>query len=103
MSIYQIYSVKHLLETSTTEEIKEEQHNSINDSLSLLKNLDQEMKMLQEEKISLQEIEENLAARLDGEIERRKQEVEQLKAEVMEIRKRCEELTSFVNTQFAPE
>jgi len=87
-----------VLESSTLEGTKEEQHDDAQESLLLLKNLDNELKMLEEEKLSLHDIEEELHVRIKGEIDRKKQVVDQLKAEVSEIRERCEELAKFVNS-----
>jgi peptidoglycan hydrolase CwlO-like protein len=91
-----------MLETSAPEETKQETDEGINAAISMLMNLDSEMKLLQEEKNSLQEIEENLRLQIEGELERKKQEVAQLKAEVAQIRERCEELTNLVNSHFVP-
>jgi predicted transcriptional regulator len=93
--------VRQLLETSTTEEIKEAQNNGLNDILQVLENMEKETRTLQEEKISLLDAEERLLGRINEEIEKKRQKIDQLKVEVEELRKRCEILTNFVNAQIA--
>ena len=69
--------------------------------LKALEYLEQENKQLHEEKASLLDIEARLQARVSEEVEARKQENDGLKIEVEVLRKKCEELTQFLNRQAA--
>jgi hypothetical protein len=69
--------------------------------LKTLENLEQENKQLNEEKANLLDIEAKLQARVSEEVDARKHENDGLKIEVEVLRKRCEELTQFLNRQAA--
>ena len=96
---------------SADEEAKEKQKGSLKNALQQkgkLKNafqvfeeLEKETRTLCEEKASLLDIEEKLALKIVEEVEKRRQKKEQLKAEVEDLRRRCEELTTFLNSCMA--
>ena len=64
-----------------------------------IEELEQEKKRLNEEKMNLLDIEAKLQARVNDEIEVRKQENDELKTEIDDLKKKCEDLTQFLNKQ----
>jgi len=62
-----------------------------------IEKLNEEIIILQEEKVNLKNIEENLRLKIAKAIEERKQEKEKLEKEVEELRKRCQELIEVSN------
>jgi len=85
-----------MLNTSESEEHTEEQDCGL-DTLQFLKELEEEGKSLNEEKISLVDLQEKLWFRISEEIENKRQKNEKLKKEVEELRKKCEELNRILN------
>ena len=85
-------------EASTVRKRKEKQNHTLANSLQVLEELEKEAKMLSDEKINLQNIEKVLNVEINEEIENKRKEREQLKIEVGDLRRRCEELTSFLNS-----
>jgi predicted nucleic acid-binding Zn-ribbon protein len=85
-------------EATTIKKRKEKQNHTLANTLQVLEELEKEAKMLSEEKINLQNIEKELNLKINEEIENRRQKREQLKTEVVDLRKRCEELTNFLNS-----
>jgi predicted nucleic acid-binding Zn-ribbon protein len=86
-------------EATTIKKRKEKQSHTLANTLQVLEELEKEAKMLSEEKINLQNIEKELNLKINEEIENRRQKREQLKIEVVDLRKRCEELTNFLNSR----
>jgi ribosomal 50S subunit-associated protein YjgA (DUF615 family) len=76
----------------------EKQHNGAKSALHVLSELDKEIVKLGEEKTNLIEIEEKLTDEIEKEIKRRKEKRNLLKTEVTSLKKKCEDLTIFVNT-----
>lgn len=64
-----------------------------------IEELDQENKRLHEEKTNLIDIEAKLQAKASEELAVRKQENDELRVEVENLKKRCEELTQYINRQ----
>ena len=64
-----------------------------------IEKLDQENKRLHEEKTNLLDIEAKLQAKASEELAVRKQENDELRVEVENLKKRCEELTQYINRQ----
>ena len=64
-----------------------------------IEELEQEKKRLNDEKTNLLDIEAKLQARVNEEIEVRKQENDDIKSEIESLKKRCEELTQFLNNR----
>jgi hypothetical protein len=87
-----------MLEESSNEENKKNQNCILNNALQILEELDKEMKMLCDEKTYLLDIEDKLILKINEEIETKRQKREQLKTEIGELKRRCEELTNFINT-----
>ncbi len=86
-----------MLNTCKTEKHKEEQDCGL-DTLQFLKQIEEETKSLNEEKINLLDLQEKLWFRISREIENKRQENGKLKMEVEELKKKCEELTRILNT-----
>jgi len=85
-----------MLNTSKSEEHIEEQDCGL-DTLQFLKELEEEAKSLNEEKINLMDLQEKLWFRISGEIENKRQKNGELKKEVEELKKKCEELSRILN------
>ena len=85
-----------MLNTSEREEHTEKQDYGL-DTLQFLKELEEEAKSLNEEKINLLDLQEKLWFRISGEIENKRQENGELKKEVEELTKKCEELSRILN------
>ena len=85
-----------MLNTSESEVHTEEQDHGL-DTLQFLKELEEEAKSLNEEKINLLDLQEKLWFRISEEIENKRQKNEVLKKEVEELRKKCEELNRILN------
>ncbi len=81
-----------------SEKKKEKQHNGTKSALRMLDELDKEIEKLDEEKTNLIEIEKKLTDEIEKEINRRKEQRNLLKTEVNGLKKKCEDLTIFVNT-----
>ena len=64
-----------------------------------IEELEQEKKRLYDEKANLLDIEAKLQARVDEEVDIRKQENQELKTEIEDLKRRCEELTQFLNNR----
>ena len=64
-----------------------------------IEELEQEKKRLHDEKTNLLDIEAKLQARVSEEVDVRKQENEELKTEIENLKRRCEELTQFLNNR----
>jgi len=64
-----------------------------------IEELEQEKKRLHEEKANLLDIEAKLQARVSEEIGNRKLENEEIKSEIENLKRRCEELTQFLNNR----
>jgi seryl-tRNA synthetase len=86
-----------MLNTSKSEEHTEEQDCGV-DTLQFLKELEEEAKSLNEEKINLMDLQEKLWFRISEEIENKRQKNEKLKKEVEELKKKCEEISRILNT-----
>ena len=85
-----------MLNTSESEEHTEEQDHGL-DTLQFLKQLEEEAKLLNDEKINLMDLQEKLWFRISKEIEHKRQNNEELKKEVAELKKKCEDLTRILN------
>jgi predicted RNase H-like nuclease (RuvC/YqgF family) len=68
-----------------------------------IQELEQENKRLHDEKTNLMDIEAKLQSKVNEEVATRKQENEELKIEVEALKKRCEQLTRFLNKQTTKE
>ena len=64
-----------------------------------IEELEQEKKRLYDEKANLLDIEAKLQARVGEEVDIRKQENQELKTEIEDLKRRCEELTQFLNNR----
>jgi NifB/MoaA-like Fe-S oxidoreductase len=64
-----------------------------------IEELEQENKRLHQEKANLLEIEAKLQARVGEEFAVRKRENEELRTEIDNLKKRCEQLTQYLNRQ----
>ena len=64
-----------------------------------IEELELEKKRLYDEKANLLDIEAKLQARVDEEVDIRKQENQELKTEIEDLKRRCEELTQFLNNR----
>lgn len=64
-----------------------------------IEELEQEKKRLNDEKTNLLDIEAKLQARVSEEIDVRKLANDQIKTEIETLKKRCEELTQFLNNR----
>ena len=64
-----------------------------------IEELEQEKKRLHDEKANLLDIEAKLQARVGEEVDIRKQENQELKTEIEDLKRRCEELTQFLNNR----
>jgi len=71
--------------------------------VTTIQELEQENKRLHDEKTNLMDIEAKLQAKVSEEVATRKQENEELRIEVEVIKKRCEQLTEFLNGQATTE
>jgi len=71
--------------------------------VTTIQELEQENKRLHDEKTNLMDIETKLQAKVSEEVATRKQENEELRIEVEAIKKRCEQLTEFLNGQATTE
>lgn len=80
-----------MLNTSESEEHKEGQDYGF-ETLQFLKQLEEEAKSLNEEKLNLLDLQEKLWFRISQEIENKRQKNEELKKEIEELKKNCEEL-----------
>ena len=85
-----------MLNISESEKHTEEQDCGF-DTLQFLKELEEEAKSLNEEKINLLDLQEKLWFRISEEIENKRQKNEELKKEVEELKKKCEELSRILN------
>jgi len=65
----------------------------------IIAELEDEKKRLHDEKANLLDIEAKLQARVNEELEIRRRENEELKSDVYTLKKRCEELTQFLNNR----
>jgi hypothetical protein len=65
--------------------------------LTIMEELTTENKRLHDEKANLMEIEAKLQAKVAEEVESKKAENQELRVEVDILKKRCEELTQFLN------
>ncbi len=86
------------IDQENSEKKNEKQHNGPKSALRMLDELDKEIEKLDEEKTNLIEIEEKLTDEIEKEIKRRKEQRNLLKTEVTSLKKKCEDLTIFVNT-----
>ena len=64
-----------------------------------IEELELEKKRLYDEKANLLDIEAKLQARVGEEVDIRKQENQELKTEIEDLKRRCEELTQFLNNR----
>ena len=64
-----------------------------------IEELEKENKRLHEEKANLLEIEAKLQAKVSEEVTAREQENQELRLEVENLKKRCEQLTQYLNRQ----
>ena len=85
-----------MLNTSESEKHTEEQNCGL-DTLQFLKELEEEAKSLNEEKINLLDLQEKLWFRISEEIENKRQKNEELTKEVEELKKKCEEISRILN------
>ena len=86
------------IDLENSEKKSEKQHTGTKNAARVLDELDKEIEKLGEEKTNLLEIERKLADEIDEEIKRRKEKRNLLKTEVSILKKKCEELTCYVNT-----
>jgi chromosome segregation ATPase len=68
-----------------------------------IEELEEENKKLHQEKANLLEIEAKLQAKVSEELTTRKQENEELRTEIENLKKRCEQLTQYLNRQTTTE
>jgi DNA repair exonuclease SbcCD ATPase subunit len=68
------------------------------DPLQALTELEDEIKLLSEEKLNLHEIEEKLISKINEEVENRKRKRDELKKQIEDLRIRCEMLTKVLNS-----
>jgi hypothetical protein len=85
-----------MLNTTEIEEHTEKQDCGL-DTLQFLKELEEETKSLNEEKINLLDLQEKLWFRISAEIENKRQKNEEIKKEVEELKKKCEEISRILN------
>jgi DNA repair exonuclease SbcCD ATPase subunit len=86
------------IDLENSEKRTEKQHTGTKTAARVLDELDKEIEKLGEEKTNLLEIERKLADEIEEEVKRRKEKRNLLKTEVSSLKKKCEELTCYVNT-----
>jgi len=68
-----------------------------------IEELEEEKRKLHQEKANLLEIEAKLQAKVSEELTNRKQENDELRIEIDNLKKRCEQLTQYLNRQTSNE
>jgi seryl-tRNA synthetase len=86
------------LETGKPEIKLEKQRNGTKNAIRTLDELGKEIEEFGEEKSNLLEIEKKLSDEMEKETKRREKKRDQLRTEVDSLKKKCEELTGYVNT-----